>query len=209
MTKSKYTIEMNKRYGDKLKDRKKSTLSKYFNIRKTFLDEVYDRGLGAAKSAGMRAGVTSANQWATARLYKFILNVVAARQGEKVNTGAGEDSDVIFKVTGTGTGTKTMTLKKAKGGDAKYIARIDGKSYKFGNKNYRDYTLMNTVGNKYYSPLKADRERVRSNYRRRHKGDKLDEISSGSLSYYLLWNLPTLRASIKDYEKRFKIKIIF
>jgi len=98
MTKSKYTIKMNKLYGDKLKDRKKSTLSKYFNIPIKYLDEVYYRGLGAAKSAGMRAGVTSANQWASARLYKFILGVVAAREGKKVNTGAGQDSDVIFKV---------------------------------------------------------------------------------------------------------------
>ena len=100
-----------------------------------------------------------------------------------------------------------MTLKKNTKGDAKYIARVDGKNYKFGNKSYRDYTLMNKTGSKFYEPNPKERDRVRANYRRRHKGDKLGEVSSGSLSYYILWNKPTLRESIKDYEKRFNIKI--
>ena len=65
----------------------------------------------------------------------------------------------------------------------------------------------NKTGSKFYEPNPKERDRVRANYRRRHKGDKLGEVSSGSLSYYILWNKPTLRESIKDYEKRFNIKI--
>jgi len=44
-------------------------------------------------------------------------------------------------------------------------------------------------------------------YIQRHVNDKLDEISPGSLSMYLLWNKKTLIQSIKDYEKRFNVKI--
>lgn len=100
-----------------------------------------------------------------------------------------------------------MTLKKNRKGDAKYIAKIGNKSFKFGHKDYRDYTLMNSKNSAFYEENPSERDRVRANYRRRHKGDKLNEISSGSLSYFLLWNKPTLKASIKDYEEKFDIKI--
>jgi hypothetical protein len=199
---SKFTIEFNKRYGKVLKDRKKTTLSKYFKIPMKLLDTVYDRGLAAARNTGTRPSVKSDDQWARARMTKFILNVVDAREGKKNNKGAGEDGDIVEEAIG-----RVMTLKKNREGDAKYVARIGGKSYKFGNKKYRDYTLMNSKKSQFYEPLMSDRDRVRANYRRRHQNDKLDEISSGSLSYYLLWNKPTLKESIKDYEKRFNVRI--
>lgn len=203
MTQSKFTRELERRYGKQLKDKKKSTMSSFFNIPVKFMDEVYDRGLAAARSTGTRASVNSDDQWARARLNKFILSVMDSRDGKKVNEGPGQDGDVVLKALG-----KVMTLKKARGGTAKYVARLGGKSYKFGDKNYRDFILMNSKKSKYYEPLPKERERIKNNYRRRHRGDGLDKISPGSLSYYLLWNEPTLKESIADFEKRFKIKII-
>jgi len=67
--------------------------------------------------------------------------------------------------------------------------------------------LMNDKKSRFYEEIPAERERVKKNYRRRHKGDKLGEISSGSLSYYLLWNKKSLKASLKDFEEKFNIKI--
>ena len=48
----------------------------------------------------MRKGVTSTDAWGRARMTKFILNVVRAREKEKINFGRGQDSDVILKVLG-------------------------------------------------------------------------------------------------------------
>ncbi len=107
MTKSKYTLRLDREYGSKLKDKSKPTLSKYFKIPIKLMDEVYDRGLAAARNTGTRPSVKSDDQWARARLYKFILNVVDAREGKKIKRGAGEDSDVVDEATG-----RVMTLKK-------------------------------------------------------------------------------------------------
>ena len=97
---SKYTIELEKTFGEKLPDKKKTTLSKFFNIPIKYLDEVYDRGIAAGMNTGMRKGVTSTDAWGRARMTKFILNVVRAREKEKINFGRGQDSDVILKVLG-------------------------------------------------------------------------------------------------------------
>lgn len=96
---SKYTIEFEKRFGDKLENRKKSTLSKYFKIKRSLLDDAYDRGVGAFNSnpSSVRKGVSSEEQWATARLYKFILNVLNKRQDKPYPTGRGHDSDLVEK----------------------------------------------------------------------------------------------------------------
>lgn len=99
MRRSKYTIEFEKRYGDKLSDRKKSTLAKYFKIKRSLIDDAYDRGVGAFHNnpSSVRKGVSSEEQWATARLYKFILNVMNKRQNKSYPTGRGHDSDLVEK----------------------------------------------------------------------------------------------------------------
>lgn len=91
---SKYTIAISK---FDLPNRKKSTLSKFFRIPRTLLDDAYDRGVGAYKTnpASVRKGVVSEEQWATARAYKFIVNTMKARKGEKVPTGRGQDFDLV------------------------------------------------------------------------------------------------------------------
>lgn len=93
---SKYTIAISK-YN--LPNRKKSTLSRFFRIPRTLLDQVFDRGVGAFKtnSASVRKSVSSEEQWATARTYKMIVNTLKARQGEKVPMTAGHDYDLVQK----------------------------------------------------------------------------------------------------------------
>ncbi len=99
MTRSRFTIEFDKKYGDKLKDRKLSTLAKYFKIKKSLIQDVFNRGVGAynLNPSSVRKSVSSAEQWSYARVYKFILNVLRKRRGEPFPTGRGSDSDVVLK----------------------------------------------------------------------------------------------------------------
>ena len=93
--KSKYTIEFEKRFGDKLKSRSISNLSTFFKIKKSILQDAFNRGVGAFKNnrAAVREGVTSAEQWATPRVHKLILNIV----DEKIPKGKGQDGDLVEK----------------------------------------------------------------------------------------------------------------
>jgi len=73
----------------------------------------------------------------------------------------------------------------------------DGKKIKtthFGQAGADDYTIT------------KDKEQ-RSRYRNRHKKDldTNDYKKAGYLSWFLLWNKPTLTESIKDYKKRFNL----
>tara|TARA_R100000541_G_scaffold17899_2_gene27716 strand:- start:1911 stop:2228 length:318 start_codon:yes stop_codon:yes gene_type:complete len=101
-----------------------------------------------------------------------------------------------------------MFLKKSKRTNKKYVVKDEKRTIHFGDDRYRDFLLMNDRNSKYYEPNPDERQRIKANYRNRHKGDNLENpFSAGALSYYLLWNRPTLRASIKDYESKFNIKI--
>ena len=99
MTRSRFTIEFDKKYGDNLKDRKLSTLAKYFKIKKSLIQDVFNRGVGAYNTnpSSVRKSVSSAEQWAMARVYKFILNVIKKRENKPYPTGRGHDSDVVEK----------------------------------------------------------------------------------------------------------------
>ena len=96
---SKYTIELEKRFGDKLTDNKFSTLSKYFKIKKSLIEDAYSRGRGAyfSNKKSVRPGVSSDEQWGRARSNKFILNVLLKREGKSYKIGAGHDNDLIDK----------------------------------------------------------------------------------------------------------------
>ena len=45
-----------------------------------------------------------------------------------------------------------------------------------------------------------NRHRVRENWK--------DPLTPGALSRWILWNEPSLKASVLDYEKRFNLKVI-
>ena len=71
------------------------------------------------------------------------------------------------------------------------------KTTQFGSSSHDNYTTH------------WDKERKES-YRKRHANNKINEpMSAGALSWYLLWNKPTFKQSIKDFEERFGIKHIF
>ena len=99
MRRSKFTIEFEKKYGDKIPDRKIPTLAKYFKIKKSLIQDAFNRGVGAFKTnpSSVRTGVKSAERWAMARTYKFILNVENKRQNKSYPTGPGHDSDLVEK----------------------------------------------------------------------------------------------------------------
>ena len=70
------------------------------------------------------------------------------------------------------------------------------KTIQFGDKRYENYTIHKD-------------EKRKELYLKRHHRDNIDDpMTAGSLSWYLLWNKPTLKASIKDYERRFGVKYI-
>jgi len=93
---SKITIEFEKIYP-KDKSRSSATIAKHFNIKKSILDDAYDRGVGAYKSnrSAVRKGVSSPEQWAKPRQYKLLLNILKARKGGKINMGKGQDGDLV------------------------------------------------------------------------------------------------------------------
>ena len=65
------------------------------------------------------------------------------------------------------------------------------KTVQFGDKRYDNYTIHKD-------------EKRKELYKKRHQKDKIhDPMSAGALSWYLLWNQPTLKESIKDYEEKF------
>ena len=97
--KSKYTIALDKIYPEG-KSRSKSALSKHFKIPVSILNDAYYRGIGAAKSQGMRPNVKSKEQWGIARMNKLITNIVKARKGGAINRGRGQDADLIDKALG-------------------------------------------------------------------------------------------------------------
>jgi hypothetical protein len=86
-----------------------------------------------------------------------------------------------------------IRLEEANDGKHKYIAYFsNGRKTRFGAKGYEDYTMHNDV-------------KRREAYRKRHAKDlnTNDPYRAGYLSFYILWNLPTIEASVKDYNKRF------
>jgi hypothetical protein len=96
-----------------------------------------------------------------------------------------------------GGGNKKVIIKKSTNPKKKYMAVFyeNNKKIKtthFGCTGMSDYTKHKD---------KARKQR----YMNRHKSRENWEnpISAGSLSRYILWNKPTLRASINDFKKRF------
>ena len=73
----------------------------------------------------------------------------------------------------------------------------DGKIRKttdFGAKGMSDYTIHK---DKQRKQRYLDRHRKRENWNA--------YMTAGALSRWILWNLPTLKGSIDDYKKRFKL----
>lgn len=94
---------------------------------------------------------------------------------------------------------KLMKIVKSMKAKKKYDAyfKLDNgkeKIVSFGAAGYSDYTIH------------GDKDR-RERYRKRHEKDLKtnDPMRPGYLSYFLLWNKKTLKASIADFKKKFKL----
>ena len=86
--------------------------------------------------------------------------------------------------------------KKEKKWDAVFV-KEDGKEkiVPFGQKGYSDFT-------------KHKDETRRQRYMARHKGmgeNWNDPTTPGALSYWILWNKPSFRASVADFKQRFDL----
>lgn len=88
-------------------------------------------------------------------------------------------------------------LKKLINNKKKYlIVTPENKKIRFGDSSYSDYTIH-----------KDDIRKQQ--YIRRHRNDKLDDVNSaGFYAMNLLWNKKTIKQSIKDIQKKYKIKIV-
>lgn len=93
---------------------------------------------------------------------------------------------------------KVKSFKKLKGNSKKYeiVFEKNGKTYtrKFGASGMSDFTIH------------KDKER-RERYISRHKKDlrTKDPMKPGYLSMYILWNKPSLKASLADYKRRLNV----
>ena len=88
-----------------------------------------------------------------------------------------------------------VIIQKSKKKDKKFDAIVDNKTVSFGAKGYSDYTIH------------KDAER-KQRYINRHKEKENWGISglktAGFYAKHILWNKPTLTASINDLNKKCK-----
>ena len=94
---------------------------------------------------------------------------------------------------------KLLSVKPATSKTKKYTATFllkNGKEKKvsFGAKGYTDFTL---------SKDEERKERYLNRHRSRENWN--DPLSAGALSRWILWNKKTLKASIMDFKRRFKL----
>jgi len=90
----------------------------------------------------------------------------------------------------------SFVLKKSSRKDKKFMLITPEKKIHFGGAGYSDFTIH------------KDEERKKNYILRHKKNENWDEINAGSLSRWILWNKETLEESVKDFELKFKKKII-
>lgn len=95
---------------------------------------------------------------------------------------------------------KSVEIKKSTRTGKKLMAIFyDGdkkvKTIHFGDSNYSDYTIHKDEG-----------RRQRYIDRHRKSEDWENPMTGGTLALYILWNKPTITASIADYKKKFGFK---
>jgi len=94
---------------------------------------------------------------------------------------------------------KLISLKKSPRDEKKYVAVFDlgngrTKTTHFGATGYSDFRTHRS-------------EERKDSYIARHsvRGDFNDPTSASALSRWLLWNKPTLEASLRDFKSRFNL----
>lgn len=96
--------------------------------------------------------------------------------------------------------SKVYELRPSTRSEKKWmIITPQGKTIHFGAKGYEDYTMH------------RDAERMKrytTRHRSRENWNKSGINTAGFWSKWLLWNKPSLGASLRDIEQRFNIKIV-
>lgn len=96
-----------------------------------------------------------------------------------------------------------LTLMRSTNANKKYMAKFEyiqdqklkKKTIHFGQSGAEDYTIHH------------DKARLNRYIGRHHKNENWNNpLTAGSLSKYILWNKPTIRGSVCDFKKKFKIK---
>ena len=83
------------------------------------------------------------------------------------------------------------------------------KVVQFGQKPYRDLTLISDKQSVHYLKNPKERNAVKLAYQARHKNDNLEDPESpGALSWYILWTSPTLVGGMRNYAKTFSYKVV-
>jgi len=97
---------------------------------------------------------------------------------------------------------KLISFKRSDNPDKKFTVVLETdtgsrKTIHFGDSHSKDYTL--------HSPL--EREDRKKAYISRHKAneDWNDPLTAGFWSKHILWNLPTVTASLQDTKRRFNL----
>ncbi len=91
---------------------------------------------------------------------------------------------------------KLVSIKPATDGKHKYTAVFSDpkKTTQFGQAGANDFTKTKDI---------YKREAYLARHKTRENWD--DPTTAGALSRWILWNQPTLSASIKDFKRRFKL----
>lgn len=100
---------------------------------------------------------------------------------------------------------KLISIKPSSNSDKKLMAKFERDNGRtvtthFGQAGAMDFT-------KYSKQDKELAKEKKKNYIARHKEneDWTDPTSGGALARFVLWNLPTIESSIKDFKKRFNL----
>ncbi len=93
-----------------------------------------------------------------------------------------------------------IKISKSEREGKKFKAVIDdSKTVHFGAVGYEDYTIHKDPERK---------QRYITRHEKRESWGKEGIDTAGFWSRWLLWNLPSLRASAKDIEKRFSVEVV-
>jgi hypothetical protein len=93
-----------------------------------------------------------------------------------------------------------VIFKKSNRKDKKFMVIIRDKIIHFGAKGYSDYTIHKDKERKKQYIL---RHKVRENW------TKTGINTAGFWSKWILWNKPTIKESVKDLQKKYKINVVY
>ena len=93
-----------------------------------------------------------------------------------------------------------VIIKKSTNRQKKYMAIF------YKDKKKIKTTHFGAAGMSDYTKHKNETRKKRYMCRHRKRENWNNYMSAGSLSRYILWNKPTLKASIADYKKKFNLQ---